>query len=269
MRRSDRDDLGYMPGRQIFWPELGDYFKRLRESRGWNERSKAIDIAKRRKIRLSYGTLSWLETGRTLHPDQRDLRAIASLYGTPYREIAAEVIRHTYGLQVDKDEPVRGATIEDFEERPLLASPIAAGQPLVIEEDPEHDSTLAFRKRAIRYFTNSICMHIGRREESMLPRIEPGDVVLLDQNVERRKRPRSGHIYAVNFGPLTGDDGGAVKRIELSGNSLIVSSDNPDKSEYPTLAFPKKGLNFLDVLKGEVVWFGRYEGTGKKAARVR
>ena len=50
----------------------------------------------------------------------------------------------------------------------------------------------------------------------MLPRIEPGDVVLIDQNVDRRKHPKAGHIYAVNFGPLTGDDGGAVKRIELA-----------------------------------------------------
>ena len=57
----------------------------------------------------------------------------------------------------------------------------------------------------------------------MLPMIEPDDVVVIDQNVDRRKRPAPGHIYAANFGPLTGDDGGALKRIELSGRTRIVT----------------------------------------------
>jgi hypothetical protein len=31
----------------------------------------------------------------------------------------------------------------------------------------------------------------------------------------------------------------------------------------------RRGLNLLDVFRGEVVWFGRYVGSGKKVKRQR
>ncbi len=99
----------------------------------------------------------------------------------------------------------------------------------------------------------------------MLPTLEPGDVVVIDQNPDRRRSPKAGHIYAVNFSPLTGDDGGAIKRIDLSGGTMIVSSDNTDKRAHPPQAFTVPDVNLLDALVGEVVWTGRYLGSGKKA----
>ena len=99
----------------------------------------------------------------------------------------------------------------------------------------------------------------------MLPTLEPGDVVVIDQNPDQRRSPKAGHIYAVNFGPLTGDKGGAVKRIDLSGSTMIVSSDNTDKRAYPPQAFNMTDVDLLDALVGEVVWTGRYLGSGKKA----
>ena len=91
----------------------------------------------------------------------------------------------------------------------------------------------------------------------MKPTIEPADVVLVDQNLSRRRHPRDGRIYAINYGPLTGTDSGALQRVELSGHTLILFSDNPDKSAYPTRAIEVKGAHLPDVLVGEVVWFGR------------
>jgi len=98
----------------------------------------------------------------------------------------------------------------------------------------------------------------------MLPTIQPNDMVAIDQDEEIRRRPLTGHIYAVNFAPLTGDEGGAVKRVELAQGHLIISSDNPDKARYPTQAFDVAGHNLLDILRGNVIWFGRYLGSGSK-----
>ncbi len=91
----------------------------------------------------------------------------------------------------------------------------------------------------------------------MKPTIEPGDVVLIDQNVTRRRRPSAGRIFAINEGPLTGTDSGALQRVDLSGHTLILSSDHPDRAAYPTRTFEVKARTLADVLVGEVVWCGR------------
>ena len=46
---------------------------------------------------------------------------------------------------------------------------------------------------------------------------------------------------------------------------MIVSSDNTDKRAYPTQVFDTTDVNLLDAIVGEVVWTGRYLGSGKKA----
>ena len=255
-----------MMARSLYHPELGQYFRALRESRGWSQRSRALLAARKRHLPIEATPLSWLETGRTKNPDPELLRALATLYGVPFTEVAREVIRHTYAIDPQElFENEARTTIEGFVALPLLATPIAAGQPLAIAPDPERDRTLSFRETVVRKFTRPICLRIGPREESMLPTLEPDDVIAIDQNHDRRRAPKAGHIYAVNFGPLTGEDGGAVKRIDLSGSTLIVSSDNTDKRAYPTQGFDVTEVNLLDVLVGEVVWTGRYLGSGKKA----
>ena len=255
-----------MMARNLYHPELGQYFRALRESRGWSQRSRALLAARKRHLPIEATPLSWLETGRTKNPDPELLRALATLYGVPFAEVAREVIRHTYAIDPQElFENEAPTTIEGFVALPLLANPIAAGQPLAIAPDPDHDRTLSFRETVVRKFTRPTCLRIGPREESMLPTLEPGDVIVIDQNLDRRRSPKGGHIYAVNFGALTGDNGGAVKRIDLSGSTLIVSSDNTDKRAYPTQGFDITDVNLLDAIKGEVVWTGRYLGSGKKA----
>ena len=252
--------------RPIFHPEIGRVFERLRLDRGWRQ-SQAADIAKRRGLSLiTRQVILRLERGQTKNVEPDVLRQIASLYETSYRHVLASWVEHRYGAQpseLARDEAP--TTIEGFVALPLLADPIAAGQPLAIAPDPERDRTLSFREKVVRKFTRPICVRIGPREESMLPTLEPGDVIVIDQNHDRRRSPKAGHIYAVNFGPLTGDDGGAVKRIERSGSMLAIHSDNMNKREYPTQVFNVTDVNLLDAIKGEVVWTGRYLGSGKKA----
>ncbi len=97
----------------------------------------------------------------------------------------------------------------------------------------------------------------------MAPLIQPGDVVLIDQNIARRRRPQDGHIYAVNIGALEGDEsGGGITRVEMSDGMLIINADNPDKKRYPTRAFSVRRQTLPGILVGEVVWFGRSLGSG-------
>ena len=187
------------------------------------------------------------------------------LYDEPYGNIVQEVTKHIFDIKPQEilhgDAPA--AAVDGFVTLPLLATPIAVGQPLLLNRDPEHDTSLAFRREFAKKFTQPVGLCVGPREESMAPMIQPGDVVLIDQNIKRRRHPHDGHVYAVNSGPLTGDEGGALQRIELSAGMLILTADNADKSKYPTRAFKVRRTNLPDVLVGEVVWFGRYLGSEK------
>ena len=145
-----------------------------------------------------------------------------------------------------------------------LHAPIAAGQPLAIEPDDELDRRLAFHQHWLRPFDRPVCLSVGRDEQSMLPTIQPRDVVLIDQRLERRARPTSGAVYAVNLGPLTGEDGGTLKRIEISDDHLVIIADNSDKTRYPTRAFDMAELELPRVLVGKVVWIGRNVGERRR-----
>lgn len=228
----------------------------------------AVRLVQGMGIDFDSATLRGWEYGWTGSPDPLRLLALARVYEvtmpqvlealTLSRSAAAKPIRIPASLA---DEPAP-TTVEGFKAVRLLARPIAAGQPLTLEPD-EKDSSLAFRDDVVSKFKKPLCLRVGRKEESMVPTIMPGDVVVIDHHEERRRKPVDGHIYAVNYGPLTGE-GGAIKRVEVTDNGiLILISDNPDKGRYGTKAFSLEGKNLLDIIKGEVVWYGRYVGSGK------
>ena len=246
--------------------KLGQYFRDLRESHGWGLRQ-AVLIAEHRRLPVRLGALRWLEGGLTKNPEPELLRALSVLYGEPYGNIVQEVTKQIFGIEPHERRhgDAVPTSVEGFVALPVLATPIAAGQPLLLDPDSAHDSTLAFRKDAIKNFTRPVCLRVGRREASMAPTIQPGTVVLIDRHVERRRRPEDGRVYVVNLDALEGDDhGGAITRIETSDGILILTSDNPDTTRYPTRAVHVTGTNLPDILVGEVVWFGRYLGRGKR-----
>jgi len=156
------------------------------------------------------------------------------------------------------------ANLPEFKRVRWLHAPIAAGQPLAIEPDDEADNWLAFRDSYLKPYADPICLTVGRAEQSMLPTIQPGDVVLLDQRLDRRASPTSGQVYAVNLAALIGDPGGTVKRIEIADRHLVVLADNPDKTKYPTRVFTLEGLELPKVLIGKVVWIGRNLGERRR-----
>ena len=208
--------------------------------------------------------LSYLERGQNSNPEPELLEQVARLYEVTYEYVLAEWVKDKYGIDPSRlaMTDTRPVAIEGFEAIPLMSSKIAAGSPLVIERDPDRDTNLAFREDFVRKFTKPICFHLGPKERSMEPTIQPGDVVVVDQNVEKRTKPKAGRIFAVNFGALGETPGGAVKRVEIDTERelMLISSENPDKANpyYATRAFDVHDKRLQDILVGEVVWFGRY-----------
>ena len=64
--------------------------------------------------------------------------------------------------------------------------------------------------------------------------------------------------------PLTGKVGGTLHRIDLSGRTLILNSDNPDRTAHPTQTFDLTGKNLAEILVGDVAWVGRTLRSGKR-----
>lgn len=246
---------------------------RLKQWRGGMSVDTAARMVQRMNVDFDAATLRGWEYGWTGRPDPLRLLALARVYNVPMDEVMT-ALRESRGQDAGgpitippedtSPQPVTG--VSGFVAVPLLRDPIAAGHPLVVEQDPANDYSLAFREDLIAKFKGQvICLRVGRREESMYPTILPGDVVLVDRREAKRRQPVNGGIYAVNFAPLTGHDGGALKRVEIDGKYLIISSENPDKTNdaYRTKAFDVDGKDVRDILQGEVVWFGRYMGVGR------
>ena len=85
--------------RPVFLPELGVYFVELRDAHGWRQ-SQAADIARRRRVALSYNTLRWIEEGKIKNPEPEALRALATLYGVSYEKVVRNYVQERFGAQL-------------------------------------------------------------------------------------------------------------------------------------------------------------------------
>lgn len=261
-----------MASRPVFLPELGQFFQQLREQKGWKQ-AYAGSLAERRGLSgLSRQVLLRLEAGRTKNPEPNVLRSIATLYQVPYEELLARFWQARYGVSPEHVTAARArleptpATVEgegpSFTRVPLMADPIAAGQPLRID-DGDIASYLAFEESIVRRWHSPVCVRIGPREESMLPLLQPGQIVVLDRGDAKRLAPKPTRVYAVRV-----DEGATLKRLEIvehrEGRVLALISENPDKAKYPTRLMSIVEAVLTEIVIGEVVWHGgSYGGRGR------
>lgn len=100
--------------RPVFHKGLGEFFRGLREARGWNQRQ-AAEIAGRRGLDgLTRQVLLRLENGRTKNPEPSVLRALARLYDMTYAKMAARVVAVRFELDVQRVDE-KGMAITDSE----------------------------------------------------------------------------------------------------------------------------------------------------------
>lgn len=215
---------------------------------------------------LSASTIHRYEAeGRS--PDALGLVALAELYRVDPVQLFQALRADLAGQHVPgADELIAAAQPEaaiveidtpdgsaEFVSVPVLAGRIAAGAPLVVD-DQEVVNYVAFAPSVLKKLgvTRPLAVRVGRRERSMYPTIKADDTVLLDCSDARRESPRAGRIYAVNV-----DEGTTLKRIAMSGEILTLIADNLDKDEYPLRTIDVSGdVELKSLIVGEAVWWG-------------
>jgi transcriptional regulator with XRE-family HTH domain len=94
-------------GRPIFHAGFGEYLAKLREERtGWTQ-SDAARFGSKHSPLLTRQVLLHLEAGKTKDPDPEVLRALATLYGVSYEQIAGRFIAQRYGIEIVAKDLVR------------------------------------------------------------------------------------------------------------------------------------------------------------------
>ncbi|MBU1248780.1 MAG: XRE family transcriptional regulator [Proteobacteria bacterium] len=144
---------------------------------------------------------------------------------------------------------------EDYLAVPLAASPVAAG-PGLIPEDAIDGWVLVWRHHdSVRLRTNLVAVEIGKNENSMIPALHPGDLVLVDRD-DTNPDP-AGRIMLVTE---PGESGGAmVKRVATKrvddDVELVFYSDN--SREFPPFTYRLNRDYDGDISRaivGKVVW---------------
>ena len=123
---------------------------------------------------------------------------------------------------------------------PLVEGRIAAGPGKIVSEDI-HSFVWVYRPEVGKRM-NLIAVKLGENEYSMTPTLPPGAIVILDLDDKRVERKG---IYGVR----TGGDGCAVKRIHVTGDVVLLLSDNP---EYAPERAETNDMETLII--GRVVW---------------
>lgn len=151
------------------------------------------------------------------------------------------------------ERPLFSFTGSEPVEVPLLEDKIAAGIPLPISGN--WSETRFFTASFLKKFIDPILIEVGKDQDSMIPVVFPGDLLLIDRRPV--EKPKPGHIYAVNL-----DDGGSVKYCRIQDNKLHITCENKF-SDFKSVEIDLKGKKMDAIIAGEVVWVGR-ELPGKK-----
>ena len=152
--------------------------------------------------------------------------------------------------ELERALPAREFKDSDFQEVPMLKGRIAAGQPFPV--DVRYSGSRAFTAEFLKPFTRPVLVKVGAAETSMLPTIQPNDLLLIDQSEEKRRRPEFGKAYALSL-----EEGGTVKRCEVVDRELVIVPENMQQRGFTLKTVNLEEKNILDIIRGEIVWLGR------------
>jgi transcriptional regulator with XRE-family HTH domain len=138
----------------------------------------------------------------------------------------------------------------DYTDVPVLKGKLGPGQPFPVEG--KIGGYRAFLRSFVGEFQRPVLMHVGAKEEAMIPAIQPSDLVLLDTSPAKRKAPRLDRIYAVAL-----ENGSGLRHCGLAGSSVVLVGENPRAGENSPTEISLESVDILSVIRGEVVWISR------------
>jgi transcriptional regulator with XRE-family HTH domain len=145
------------------------------------------------------------------------------------------------------EKPLISLTNSEPVEVPLPEDKIAAGVPLPISG--KWSETRFFTESYLKKFKDPILVEVGEDQDSMIPVIFPGDLLLIDRRPV--EKPKRGHIYAVNL-----DEGGSVKYCHVEDENLVITCENRF-ADFESVKMKLTDRLLNKIIVGEVVWVGR------------
>lgn len=152
--------------------------------------------------------------------------------------------------ELERALPHREFRDSTFCEVPRLKGRLGAGKPF--PTGARFSGSRAFPAEFVQRFTRPVLVKVGAPEISMLPIIHPNDLLLLDQEEEKRRKPVFSGIYALSL-----EEGGAIQRCEVVERELVIVPENMQRRGFSPRTISLEDRNILDVVRGEVVWIGR------------
>lgn len=152
--------------------------------------------------------------------------------------------------ELERALPHREFRDSPFREVPMLKGRIAAGQPFPV--DSRFSGSRVFTAEFLSHFTRPVLLKVGASELSMMPTVQPNDLLLIDQAEDKRRRPEFGRIYALSL-----EEGGTIKHCEVVENELVIVPENMQQRGFSPRTVSLERANILDIVRGQVVWIGR------------
>ena len=159
--------------------------------------------------------------------------------------------------EINKRASILPPSQDDFEDVLLTEGAIAAGEPLVTNEDVK--DILKFKKSFLKRlrpepasmrdgWRRFVLVKVDQRDGmSMYPRLLPGSTVLIDRHYNSLTpyRKNEQNMYAVKK-----DDGCTVKYVELVDNALVL---RPHNQAYPVSVINvEEGKTYADYIVGRI-----------------
>ncbi|MBI3666605.1 MAG: helix-turn-helix transcriptional regulator [Acidobacteria bacterium] len=166
-----------------------------------------------------------------------------------HRDLADAILRHMHIsvedlLDEEQPRPVRDGPAQ-------LAVPLWHGSvgPRNVFPGAEESGRRLFPSSFVARFKDPVLLQLAEEEDSMMPLLEPGDLVLVDCAEAVRRRPLFDHIYVLAFGGR-----GAACRCQRVGASLVLVADNSRRPlRLPDhLSLVKRDI--LEIVRGRIVW---------------
>lgn len=113
-------------------------------------------------------------------------------------------------------------------------------------------TTILVRAAEVSGWAGCLAFRVGGDENSMWPAVCPGDTIVVDCSLPRRRQPDIQAIYVLRI-----NGRGFVRRCRKVGDRLLIVSDQEPSAGPPMTWISLENRKILDVVRGRIVWIGR------------